>query len=120
MLVKEPFSEEHSDHSCGFLMETAKSCASRLGTELCKQDHTASVLLGMSVSCRAGSHLQLEGSQQLDPSLLTPLLDPGPLGLGTVQQLSDPGVWEEERALLCSECPPPPAQANPAPPVPQP
>lgn len=54
-------------------------------------------------SCSLGAHLQLEGSQQLCPSLLTPLLDSGPLCLGTVQQLSDPGVQGEERVLLCTE-----------------
>lgn len=39
-----------------------------------------------------GTHVQSEGSQKLFPSLLIPLLDPGPLFLGTVEQLSDPGV----------------------------
>lgn len=54
------------------------------------------------LSCDLGTHVQSEGSQKLLPSLLIPLLDPGPLFLGTVEQLSDPGV-QKEKALLCPE-----------------
>lgn len=54
-----------------------------------------------------------EGSQKPLPSLLIPLLDPGPLFLSTVQQLSDPGVQKEEKALLCPEPPTPQPKGTP-------
>lgn len=107
-LVKGP-SLRCNDHSSSLLMETPKSCASRLGRVVSRQDHLSQCSCGLpgrasgDASCRLGSHLQLEGSQQLSPSLVTPLLDPGPLCLGTVQQLSDPGGRGEKRVLLCPE-----------------
>lgn len=61
-LVKGPFSEEHSGHSSNFLIETAKSCASRLGKELSKQDYTASVPLWAPGHCFWGCLLQTRES----------------------------------------------------------
>lgn len=50
-------------------------------------------LLLREATCTLGPapHLELEGSQQLPPPLLTPALEPGPLCLDTLHLLSDPG-----------------------------
>lgn len=78
-----------SDRTCGKVL-----C--RLGRALhrarvLRSSDSEALLLGRPHAPGQPPHLQLEGSQQLPPPLLAPLLDPGPLDLDALQLLSDPG-----------------------------
>lgn len=128
-LVKGPFSEEHSGHSSNFLIETAKSCASRLGKELSKQDYTASVPLGAAV----GSWALLLGMSPADQGVTCNWREASscPLLWALLSWTLVHCAWAlcssslilecggEERALLCPECPTSPSAQETPPPLAQ-
>lgn len=78
-----------SDRTCGTVLCQLGRALHRARV-LCCSDSEA-LLLGRPHAPGWPPHLQLEGSQQLLPPLLAPLLDPRPLDLDALQLLSDPG-----------------------------